>query len=143
MIGGAQARMERLLRTIDGYIAHNGSEGAGPADPPAPFTAPPGPVQLDLRRAGISTVIWAAGYRPGYPWLRVPVLDRHGEIAHRRGVTRVPGLYVLGLKFQYRRNSTFVDGVGSDARFVAAHLMRRMTARTLAAASPDARDLSA
>ncbi len=143
MIGGAQARMERLLRTIDGYIAHNGSEGAGPADPPAPFTAPPGPVQLDLRRAGISTVIWAAGYRPAYPWLRVPVLDRHGEIAHRRGVTRVPGLYVLGLKFQYRRNSTFVNGVGSDARFVAAHLMRRMTARTLAAASPDARDLSA
>ena len=142
-IGGAQARMERLLRTIDGYITHNGSEGAGPADPPAPFTAPASPAQLDLRRAGISTVIWATGYRPAYPWLRVPALDRHGDIGHRRGVTSVPGLYVLGLKFQYRRNSTFVDGVGSDARFVAAHLMRRMTARTLAAADPDARDLSA
>ena len=111
-IGGAQARMERLLRTIDGYIARSGGEGAGPADPPPPFTAPAGPARLDLRRAGISTVIWATGYRPAYPWLRVPVLDRHGEIAHRRGVTSVPGLYVLGLKFLYRRNSTFVDGVG-------------------------------
>ena len=136
--------MERLLRTIDGYLAHRGGEGAGPADPPAPFTAPASPAELDLRRAGIGTVIWATGYKPDYPWLRVPVLDRHGEIVHHRGVTSVPGLYVLGLKFLHRRNSTFVDGVGSDARFVAAHVMvRRMTARALAAADPDARDLSA
>ena len=133
-IAGAQARMERLLRSIDGYLAHRGGEGAGPADPPAPFKAPAAPVQLDLRQAGISTVIWATGYRPAYPWLRVPVLDRHGEIAHHRGVTSVPGLYVLGLKFLHRRNSTFVDGVGGDARFVAVHLMmRRMTARGLSA----------
>jgi len=59
-------------------------------------------------------------------------------------VTSFPGLYVLGLKFQYRRNSTFVDGVASDARFVATHvMMRRMTARARAAAGPAARDLSA
>jgi len=39
---------------------------------------------------------------------------------------------------------TFVDGVASDARFVAAHvMMRRMTARALAAADPYARDLTA
>jgi putative flavoprotein involved in K+ transport len=143
-IGGAQARMERLLRTIDGYLARRGGEDAGPADPLPPFTAPASPLELDLRRAGISTVIWATGYQPAYPWLRLPVLDRHGQIAHSRGVTSVPGLYVLGLKFQYRRNSTFIDGVASDARFVAAHvMMRRMTARALAATDPDARDLSA
>jgi len=142
--GGAQARLDRVLRTIDGYLARRGGEDAGPADPPAPFTAPAGPVELDLRRAGIGTVIWATGYQPAYPWLRVPVLDRHGQIAHSRGVTSVPGLYVLGLKFQYRRNSSFVDGVASDARFVAAHvMMRRMTARALAAADQDARELSA
>ena len=41
--------------------------------------------------------MWATGYQLAYPWLRVPVLDRHGEIAHHRGVTSVPGLYVLGL----------------------------------------------
>jgi thioredoxin reductase len=42
-------------------------------------------------------VIWATGYRPAYPWLGVPVLDRHGEIDHRRGA-------------------------GPDARFVAAQV---------------------
>jgi putative flavoprotein involved in K+ transport len=127
--GAAQARLERLLRTIDAHITHSGEECTSPADPPPPFTAPAGPAMLDLRRAGIGTVIWATGYRPAYPWLRVPALDRHGEIGHRRGVTRVPGLYVLGLKFLHRRDSSFVGGVGRDAQFVAAHLTRRMASR--------------
>jgi putative flavoprotein involved in K+ transport len=128
--GAAQARLERLLRTIDAHVTHSGGEEcASPADPPPPFTAPAGPATLDLRRAGIGTVIWATGYRPAYPWLRVPVLDRHGEIGHRRGVTRVPGLYVLGLRFLHRRDSSFVGGVGRDAQFVAAHLTRRMASR--------------
>src|SRR5204862_3984393 len=136
------ARMERLLRTIDGYLAHRGGEGAGPADPPAPFTAPAGPVELDLSRAGIGTVIWATGYQPAYPWLRVPVLDRHGEIVHHRGVTNLPGLYVLGLRFLHRRDSSFVGGAGRDARFVAAHLTRRMASRP-SRPLPDSSDLTA
>jgi putative flavoprotein involved in K+ transport len=129
--GAAQARMERLLPSIEALIA-SGSAAPGvddQADPLPAFIAPAGPAHLDLRRVGITTVIWATGYRPAYPWLRVPVLDRHGEIDHRRGVTRVPGLYVLGLRFLHRRNSSFVDGVGSDARFVAAHLTRRTAPR--------------
>ena len=44
-------------------------------------------------------------------------------------MTRVPDLYVLGLRFLHRRNSSFVDGVGSDARFVAAHLTGRTASR--------------
>jgi putative flavoprotein involved in K+ transport len=143
-INAAQGRMERLLRTIDAYISRNGGdERASPADSPPPPTAATGPASLDLGRAGIRNVIWATGYRPAYPWLRVPALDRHGQIAHRRGVTGVPGLYVLGLKFLYRRDSTYVDGVRHDARFVAAHVMRRMTARALTAAVPDSCGLSA
>jgi putative flavoprotein involved in K+ transport len=140
----AQARMERLLRSIDAYITHSGrGESTSPADPPPPFAAPAGPARLDLHRAGITTVIWATGYRPAYPWLRAPALDRHGEIGHQRGVTHVPGLYVLGLRFLHRRNSSFVDGVGRDARFVAAHLMRRMTSRAFETALLDSCDLTA
>jgi putative flavoprotein involved in K+ transport len=132
-INGAQGRMERMLRTIDAYIARGG-EDAGRADPPPLPVAADGPASLDLRRAGIRTVVWATGYRPAYPWLRVPAFDRHGQIAHRRGVTGVPGLYVMGLKFLHRRDSTYVDGVRHDARFVAAHVTRRMTARARPAA---------
>ncbi len=92
---------------------------AGPPDPPPVITVPAGPSRMDLRRAGISAVVWATGYRPWYPWLKVPVLDAGGRIRHRRGVTEVPGLYAIGLRFQYRRNSTFVDGARHDAAYLA------------------------
>ena len=81
--------------------------------------------ELDLRDAGISTVVWATGYGRDYSWLDVPVLDRRGELVQTRGVTAAPGLYVVGLRFQSRRNSNFIDGVGHDARAVVDHLTRR------------------
>jgi hypothetical protein len=50
---------------------------------------------------------------------------------------------VLGLRFLHRRDSSFVGGVGRDARFVAAHLTRRMASRALAAPLTDSSDLTA
>ena len=35
------------------------------------------------------------------------------------------GVYVLGQRFQHRRRSNFIDGVGLDAAVVADHLGRR------------------
>ena len=64
-------------------------------------------------------MVWATGFRPSYPWLAVPVLDRDGRIRHQRGVTAVPGLYAIGLRFQSRRNSTFIDGARHDAAYLA------------------------
>ena len=75
-----------------------------------------GPRSLDLRAAGVSTIVWATGYRREYPWLHIPVFDAQGEIVHRRGVTPVPGLFVLGLRFQSRRTSHTIGGVGRDAQ---------------------------
>ena len=106
----------RLLDQVDDHIAATGSP---PRCSPASGLARLGPVtpttRLDLRGEGIGAVVWATGYRRTYPWLHVPVLDRHGEILHRRGVTPVPGLYVLGQRFQHRRDSNFIDGVRHDA----------------------------
>jgi putative flavoprotein involved in K+ transport len=80
---------------------------------------------MDLRRAGVSTVIWATGHRRSYPWLHLPVLDANGELTHRYGVTPISGLYVLGQRFQRTRRSNFLDGVGADAVAVTAHLLAR------------------
>jgi putative flavoprotein involved in K+ transport len=89
------------------------------------------PDALDLGAAGIRSVVWATGYRRRYDWLDLPILDRHGEIRQYRGVTDVPGAYVLGLRFQHHRDSNFIDGVGRDARYVAEHIAhpRRTTPR--------------
>ena len=118
----AQQRLDRVLADIDRYSATTPGAAVGPPDPPPLIAVPDGPSRLDLRRAGISTVLWATGYRPRYPWLAAPVLDRDGSIRHRRGVTDVPGLYAIGLRFQYRRSSTFVDGARHDAAYLADHI---------------------
>jgi putative flavoprotein involved in K+ transport len=118
----AQQRLDRVLADIDRYAATAPGTALGPPDPPPLVTVPDGPSQVDLQRVGISTVIWATGYRPRYPWLAVPVLDRNGSIRHQRGITDVSGLYAIGLRFQYRRSSTFVDGARHDAEYLADHI---------------------
>jgi putative flavoprotein involved in K+ transport len=77
-------------------------------------------------------VVWATGFRPWYPWLAAPVLDGDGRIRHRRGITEVAGLYAIGLRFQYRRTSAFVDGARHDAAYLADHITARRTNRRAA-----------
>ena len=50
---------------------------------------------------------------------------------HAGGVTPVPGLYVLGLRFLRRRKSSFIDGAADDARDLTTHIVtRRMASRS-------------
>lgn len=126
----ADDRLGRTLDGIDAYVAQNGLSGEVlDAERPAPFRPAAGPTRLDLADAGISTVVWATGYRRSYPWLHVPVLDEHGEIRQRAGITPAPGVYTVGQRFQTRRSSTFIDGVGHDAAVVAAHINALRPAR--------------
>jgi putative flavoprotein involved in K+ transport len=122
-VADAERRLRRLLDQIDAHVDEVATEIRLERLPDVRLPSPP--CELDLAAAGISTVIWATGYRREYPWLHVPVLGAAGEIEHRRGVTAVPGLYVLGLKFQRRRASHFIGGVGDDAAFLARLIARR------------------
>jgi putative flavoprotein involved in K+ transport len=122
----ADARMRRVLADIEKHIDASGLiDELLDADPPAGIAVDQQIDELDLKDRNITTVLWATGYRRSYPWLHAPVLDASGEIRQRRGRTPVPGLYVLGQRFQHYRNSNFIDGVGRDAAAVADHLARR------------------
>jgi putative flavoprotein involved in K+ transport len=128
-MGATQRRLSRLLADIDVYAAALAGPAPAPPDPP-PIVQVPGPLPtLDLARAGVTSVVWATGYRSCYRWLNVPVLDPDGRIRHRRGVTDVPGLYAIGLRFQYRRNSTFIDGARHDAAYLADHITAHRVVR--------------
>jgi putative flavoprotein involved in K+ transport len=132
----AEARLSRMLGEIDQFILESGiaHEGTLPtADRPVPIDVGPALHEADLRRRGVSSVVWATGYRPHYPWLEVPVLDARGEIVQYRGVTGAQGLYVVGLRFQHRRSSGFVDGVRHDAYDVVGHLVEHRAAARVAA----------
>ncbi len=67
-------------------------------------------------------VIWATGYRPDYSWIHIPGVARDGQVAHRRGVTQVPGLYFLGLTWQHTRGSALLGFVNDDAAYLAGRI---------------------
>jgi putative flavoprotein involved in K+ transport len=73
----------------------------------------------------VPVVIWATGYRSDYSWISIPGVTADGRVVHRRGVTDVPGLYFLGLSWQYTRGSALLGFVADDA----AHLADQITAR--------------
>jgi putative flavoprotein involved in K+ transport len=122
--GDAQTR--QFLQTIDAYIAEQGLEAppeAWPADLRAPsMSVPESPAELDLAKAGISTVIWATGYRPDLAWVGLPFLDGEGYPLQRRGVTTIPGLSILGLDWLYTAASGIFPGLGDDAAYLAEHM---------------------
>jgi putative flavoprotein involved in K+ transport len=133
--GEADARMHQLLARIDRHIEDQRLTNALPV--PAPFGGVDARLahhELHLQAAGIRTIVWATGYARSYPWLHAPVLDESGEIRHVRGHTALPGLYVLGLQFMIRRNSSLIDGVGRDAQEIAAAIARRAQWRCMEAA---------
>ena len=71
-------------------------------------------------------IVWATGFRPDYRWINLPAFDAEGYPRHRRGVaTNAPGLYFVGLRFQYRMTSSLLGGVGADAAFIADQVAQR------------------
>ena len=122
----ADERLCGVLSRIDRHIAANHlAEQSLPPERPFRRRAPRAVSRLDLRRAGVTTVIWATGHRRDYSWLHLPVLRPDGDLMHRYGITPVPGLYALGQRFQRTRRSNFLDGVGADAVAITQHLLKR------------------
>lgn len=125
-------RADDRLRSVLARVDVHADRAGAPADTTGgvlPVTVRDAPRELDLRARGISTVLWATGYSRSYPWLDVPVLDPRGEIRHDAGRTPVPGLHVVGMSWQTRRSSTWIDGVGADARIVAHDVADHVGAR--------------
>ena len=126
-VARSDAKLTRLLTRIESFVTRAGLETeVGDPEPIPPVSPEPAPTELDLRREGITTVLWATGFRRRYDWLRVPVLDARGELRQTGGVTDSPGLYAIGLRFMRRRNSSFIDGVGADAFELSAHIARHL-----------------
>jgi len=75
--------------------------------------------ELDLKSAGITSVIWATGYRFDFSLVKLPIVDEDGYPLQKRGVTEYPGLYFIGLPFLHKLKSGLLSGVGDDA----AHLV--------------------
>lgn len=125
-LAAADRRAVEIRTAIDGHIAANGIDAPDP-EPADDYEGTDGfdlprVGSLDLAAEGISTVIWATGYRHGFDWIDLDVTDPHGNPIHQRGVTNHPGLYFLGLNWLHKAKSGLLYGVGEDAAYTVAHL---------------------
>jgi putative flavoprotein involved in K+ transport len=88
------------------------------------------PVLDDGRALDVANVVWCTGFRPDFSWIHLPVIGSDGWPQQERGITAAaPGLYFVGLLFQYAFSSMLVGGVGRDAEHVAKHIARQPKAK--------------
>jgi len=114
-VDNADSQLTLMLQQIDAHIERDCLDRP-PATPIDPIELPEAPMSLDLTRRGIGTVIWATGYRRRYDWLQVPgARGSDGELLQHHGVSPVRGIFTMGIRFQSRRSSHFIGGVGQDA----------------------------
>jgi putative flavoprotein involved in K+ transport len=108
------------IRTqIDAWIAAQGIDA--PEEPPFEKVWRPKEeiTQVNLADAGITSIIWAIGFRPDYSWLQAGCFDERGKPVYRRGVTDVPGLYFIGLGWLNTWGSGRFLGIDEDSRYLA------------------------
>jgi putative flavoprotein involved in K+ transport len=114
-----------VLKLVDDYIQRAGLDAP-------PETLPqlrdgydaPEIAELDLRSAGIETVIWACGYTFDFGLVKLPILDPDGYPLQKRGATAYPGLFFVGLPWLTSAKSSLFLGVGADAEYVASSIAR-------------------
>ena len=79
----------------------------------------------------VDAVIWATGYKDAGKWVTIPeVKDEGGGFVHQRGVSPVPGLYLVGRSWQWTRGSALLAGVGYDAAYVMERIAERLSGAT-------------
>ena len=115
-----------LIEKIDDYIEKNGLD-IPPETLPELRDGYDAKVitELDVRSAGISSVVWATGYKFDFGLVRLPVLDADGYPVQKRGGTDYPGLYFVGLPWLHTVKSGLLFGVGDDAESIASDIADR------------------
>ncbi|HVZ73477.1 MAG TPA: MSMEG_0569 family flavin-dependent oxidoreductase [Polyangia bacterium] len=124
----ADAVAESIKTSIDKFIAERGVEAPTEARYVPVWEPTEEPRTLDLAEAGVSTIIWATGFRTDYGWVEVPIFDGRGYPVHTRGVTAAEGLYFLGLPWLHTWGSGRFSGVAADATFLADEIAPRARA---------------
>ena len=114
----------KTLADIDEHIAESGTEAPESTLEPVDWRPVPQSATLDLRQAGIASLIYGTGFRFDFGWIELPVFDERGYPRYERGVTEVPGLYFVGLHWLHTAGSGLFYQVGRDAEYAVDHLCR-------------------
>lgn len=115
-----------IRNDIDKFIAANGIDA--PEEPAFKKVWAPeaDPTELDCDANGITSIVWAIGFRPDYRWIELPAFDGRGRPKFTRGVSPVEGLYFLGLPWLNTWGSGRFLGVADDADHLAGVIAQRL-----------------
>jgi putative flavoprotein involved in K+ transport len=123
---------QNYLSVLDAADAHVAKNGLDLPEEPEARKLGPDPdcvthplLELDVAKAGITSIVWATGYALDFGWVKIDAFDKSGRPVHERGVSSVPGLYFLGLAWLSRRASPFIWGVWHDAEYLAGQIAKR------------------
>ena len=90
------------------------------------------PLLDDASRLDVRNIIWCSGFEPGFDWIDFPIFDATGDPRHDCGaIPEQPGLYFVGLPFQYAMSSGMIHGVGRDAKRVVDAVLRSRSVERL------------
>ncbi|WP_196259164.1 MSMEG_0569 family flavin-dependent oxidoreductase [Pelagibacterium limicola] len=130
----ADASYVRICEQIDAYIERQGID-APSTQPFEKVWEPESEVtEIDAAELGITSVIWAIGFRANYSWLEVDVFDEKGRPVFDRGVTAAPGLYFIGLGWLNTWGSGRFLGIEEDSVYLAEIIERNANTDAVAAA---------
>ena len=107
----------RINSDIEKYITKQGIDAPPDTNVESSYK-PLARQSINLLEEGISTIIWSTGFAMDFSFIHCPVFDTRGVPVHKRGVTSQPGLYFLGLNWQYTWGSGRFYHVGNDARYL-------------------------
>jgi putative flavoprotein involved in K+ transport len=128
-LDNADAVAEGIKDAIDRYIDSAGIAAPAEARYVPVWRPDDSDGVLDLAAAGVSAVVWATGFHRDHRWIEVPIFDGRGYPTHERGVTGCPGLYFLGLPWQWTWGSGRFAGVARDAGYLCEQIASRRRAR--------------
>ena len=114
-----------ICADIDAYIEREGITAPAATRYRAVWEPEVEPTELDLAEQGVTSIVWAIGYRPDYRWIEASAFDGAGRPMQNRGVTSVDGLTFIGLPWMHTWGSGRFLGIDRDARYVADTIVER------------------
>ncbi|GAA4396069.1 MSMEG_0569 family flavin-dependent oxidoreductase [Tsukamurella soli] len=115
----ADAVYNSICADIDRHIEREGIDAPPPSRYEPVWEPETDPTALDLAAEGITSIVWAIGYRPDYRWIEASAFDGGGRPMQTRGVTEVAGLNFVGLPWMHTWGSGRFLGIDRDARHIA------------------------
>ena len=113
----------QILKLVDRYVEQSGLDAPQETLPQLrDGYAADEITQLNLKSAGITSIIWAMGYAFDFSLVKLPAFDGAGFPVQQRGVTDYPGLYFVGLPWLHGQKSGLLIGVGEQVKHVVSHI---------------------